>query len=467
MRYSNDDMTRREFLKKAGAAAAGVGLMGLGMSEASCKPAKRPNIIFILTDDQRWDFMSCMGHPYISTPNMDRLAREGARFSNTFVTTSLCSPSRASFLTGKYAHSHGVYDNRNEFDAAQNKTFPQLLQTAGYETAFFGKWHMGGQKEMQPGFNRWAALQGQGTYMDPKLNIDGEWTENTGYVTDILNKMALDWMKQKRDAPFCMYLSHKAAHDPRQPAVRHSKLYADGIYTPAASTEDTMEGKPKWLRDKQGPMTAANHEKRYAGMQEGVRKYCRTLASVDEGIGRILDALKESGELENTIVIFAGDNGYFFGEHGLGDKRKAYDEALRIPFLVRFPEKVQAGRVIDQMCLNIDLAPTLLDLAGVSIPTNMQGRSFKPLLEGKKPKWREDFLYEYFVDREFPENTPKIQAVRTERWKYITYPDIDDITELYDLKNDPLEMKNLAADPKHAKVVAEMKVRLARLLKET
>ncbi len=467
MAYGVNEMTRREFLKMTGAAAAGVGLIGLGAASAFGKPAKRPNIIFILTDDQRWDFMSCMGHPYISTPNMDRLAKEGTRFSNMFVTTSLCSPSRASLLTGKYAHTHGVYDNRSEFDSEQNKTFPELLQKAGYETAFFGKWHMGGQKERQPGFNRWAALMGQGTYMDPKLNIDGVWTDNNGYVTDILNNMALDWMKQKRDAPFCMYLSHKAAHDPRLPAVRHSTLYADGIYTPPASAEDTMEGKPKWLRDKLKPKTFGDHEKKYAGMQEGVRKYCRTLAAVDEGIGRILVALEESGELENTVVIFAGDNGYFFGEHGLGDKRKAYDEALRIPFLVRFPEMVKAGCVVDKMCLNIDLAPTLLDLAGVAVPSTMQGRSYKPLLEGKKPEWREDFLYEYFVDREFPENTPKIQAVRTERWKYITYPDIDDITELYDLKNDPLEMKNLASDPKHAKVVAEMKVRLARLLKET
>ena len=459
----SDQISRREFLARAGVGAC---LAAMGLPAFSAEE-KRPNIVFILTDDQRYDSMSCTGHPYVHTPNMDRLAKEGAIFRNAFVTTALCSPSRGSFLTGKYVHTHGVTDNRTMFPTDTQATFPALLQKAGYETGYFGKWHMWRQDIKQPGFNRWVALLGQGSYMDPKLNIDGTWTENTGYVADILTRHAVDWLKQKRDAPFCMYLAHKSVHAPFTPAVRHSKLYEGAEIPLPPSAKDTMEGKPEVLRLKSPLAKGENFPPNPEVFQERIRNYNRTLMGADDSVGRVLKALEEMGELDNTIIIFAGDNGFFQGEHGLGDKRWAYEESVRIPFLVRFPKMLRAGSAIDEMVLNIDLAPTLLDLAGAPIPPDMQGRSWKPLLQGKHPKWREDFLYEYFIDAEFPKAVPVIKGVRTARWKYITYPEINDVEELYDLKNDPAEMHNLAQNPKRADVLNDMKARLARLLKET
>jgi arylsulfatase A-like enzyme len=460
----SDQISRREFLARAGAGAACLAAMGL---PAFASEEKRPNIVFILTDDQRYDSMGCTGHPYVHTPNMDRLAKEGAIFRNAFVTTSLCSPSRGSFLTGKYVHTHGVKDNRTFFPTDTQAIFPALLQKAGYETGYFGKWHMWRQDTKQPGFNRWVAMLGQGTYMDPKLNIDGTWTDTTGYVTDLLTNYAVDWLKQKRDKPFCMYLAHKAVHEPFTPAARHTKLYEKAELPLPASSKDNMEGKPEFIR-KKSPLAKGEPFPTFPDrFQERVRDYNRTLTGADDSVGRVLKTLEEMGELDNTIIIFAGDNGFFQGEHGLGDKRWAYEESMRIPFLVRFPKMLKAGSEVDEMVLNIDLAPTLLDLAGVPIPSDMQGRSWKPLLQGKHPKWREDFLYEYFIDAEYPNAVPVIKGVRTTRWKYISYPEIHDVEELYDLKNDPQEMHNLALDPKHADVLNDMKVRLARLLKET
>jgi len=267
--------------------------------------------------------------------------------------------------------------------------------------------------------------------------------------------------------PSCICISHKAAHDPRTPAVRHSKLFEGKEYPLPKSANYNLEGKPEWLREK-SPLAKGNRfpadPERY---QEGIRNYFRTLVAVDEGVGQVLATLEKIGELDNTAVIFCGDNGYFFGEHGLGDKRKAYEESIRIPFLIRYPKLAKPGTVVDEMVLNIDLAPTLLDLAGVAIPSIIQGRSLKPLLEGRKPRWREEFLYEYFVDAEYPKNTPKIHAVRTRDWKYISYPELNDVEELYDLRNDPYEMRNLAQDPRYARKLREMKSRLARLLEET
>jgi len=458
-------ISRREFLARTGAGVAGAYLAINGLEAAAVEKAKRPNIVFVLTDDQRWDAMHCTGHAFAVTPNMDRLAREGAICRNAFVTTALCSPSRASFLTGKYVHTHGVTDNRTLFPTDKHATFPQLLQKAGYETGYFGKWHMWKQDIRQPGFNRWVALLGQGTYADPKLNIDGEWTENTGYVTDILTQHAVDFIKNKREAPFCVYLAHKAVHAPFTPAVRHSKLYSDAVLPLAPSSKDTMEGKPEFLRTKSPLAKGKGFPVDRESFHDRVRNYYRTLMAVDDSIGRVMTALEEIGQLENTIVIFAGDNGFFHGEHGLGDKRWAYEEAMRIPFLVRYPKMIKPGSEINGAILNIDLAPTLLDIAGAPIPPDMQGRSFKPLLEDKRAARRDDFLYEYFVDSEYPNAVPAIKAVRTERWKYITYPEINDTPELYDLSNDPYEMHNLAADPRHAAVLKDMKERLAKHLR--
>lgn len=458
---TNHTLTRRQFLT---AGAAGVGLMALGASPLLAEEKKRPNIVFIVSDDHRWDVMSCMGHPFMKTPNMDRLAKEGARFANAFVTTSLCSPSRGCFLTSKYVHNHGVRGNSTPFPTAEQTTFPQLLKKSGYDTAFIGKWHMDGQIDVQPGFDRWVSFKAHSVYNNPLFVIDGEQERQTGHMTDLLTKYAVDWLKQDHKSPFLLYLAHKAPHAKPTPEARNANLYADAKVEPPANSTDPLVGKPQWQRDWPKIAKNATLQQGKQAYREAVLDYCRTVNGIDDSIGQVLDTLKATGKLDNTIVIYCSDNGYYLGDHGLWDKRSAYDESLRIPFLVRFPGMVKPGSVIDQMALHIDLAPTLLDLAGASIPSDMQGRSLRPLLEGKTTPLREDFLYEYFAEKPYPE-TPSMVAVRTPEWKYVEYP--NDIPELYDLKRDPTELQNLAADAKYVDRLKDMKTRLARLKKET
>ena len=455
----NKELTRREFLVGAGAAMASFPFVSLNRAEGS---SERPNFVFILTDDQRWDAMSCAGHPFLRTPNMDRIAREGVRFRNAFVTTSLCSPSRGCFLTGRHAHSHGVRDNRTHL-SDDIPTFPRLLHDAGYDTAYVGKWHMNDQEGPRPGFDRWVSFRGQGQYYSPRLNIDGETMEVAGYMTDLLTKHAVEWLRRPRTSPFCLYLSHKAVHGPFQPAIRHSKLYSDAPIPIPKSFRETYEGKPKWVREFGAPPDREVKEE----FKQFMRNYARTLVAVDEGIGKVFGALEETGMLDNTVIVFAGDNGYLQGEHGgMGDKRMMYEESIRIPLLMRYPRLVRPGSLVDQMALNIDLCPTFLDLAGVRRPDGVQGQSWAPLLQGRTSGWRKDFFYAY--DFEPPYNRkPANRGVRAESWKYITYPDLDDIDELYDLKNDPEEMRNLIDSPKHAEVVAQMKSRFQELIRET
>jgi arylsulfatase A-like enzyme len=337
-------------------------------------------------------------------------------------------------------------------------TFPRMLQQAGYHTAFMGKWHMSLQEGPRPGFNRWIGLIGQGDYYNPTFYFDGEKRQVNGYVTDLLTSYAVDWLRQPRDdGPFCLYLAHKATHADFLPAVRHSKLFAD---MPMPKPQpDTLEGKPEWVKKLSREWGAEE--------DEFVRNYLRTLMAVDEGIGRVLAVLEETGRLDNTVIVFAGDNGFFLGEHGgLRDKRHMYEESIRIPLLVRYPRLVKPGLLEDRMVLNIDICPTFLDLAGVSAPGGVQGRSLVPLLKGRDSGWREDFLYVYEFEPQYKKR-PGTRGVRTERWKYIEYPDIDDKAELYDLKNDPKELDNLIDDPRHAVVVADMRARFDRLVRET
>ena len=453
-------VTRREFLIGAGATAT-LPFLGSAFAEE-----KKPNFVFILTDDQRFDAMSCAGHPFLRTPNMDRIAKEGARFTNAFVTIALCAPSRGCFLTGMYAHSHGVMNNGTPFND-DVPTFPQALQKAGYDTAFIGKWHMGSQEGPRPGFNRWVSFKGQGPYHDPLLNIDGENKKVNGYMTDILTKYAVEWLNKPRSSPFCLYLAHKAVHGPFQPAVRHSKLYSDVKIPRPPSMTDTLEGKPDWVKlgmeqghDSKGALASPE------GFDLFIRDYNRTLMAADDSVGEVLETLEKLGVLDNTVIVFAGDNGYFQGEHNRLDKRAMYEESIRIPFLMRYPKMIKPGTLIDGMVLNIDLCPTFLDLAGIPILETVQGRSMRPLLKGRKHGWREEFLYEYFQEKGFP-RTPTMTGVRTERWKYVEYPEINDRSELYDLKNDPTELHNLIDDPKYASVLSDMKASLARLLKDT
>jgi arylsulfatase A-like enzyme len=423
---------------------------------------QRPNVVFILVDDLRWDALGCTGHPFSKTPNLDRLAKEGALFKNAFVTTPLCSPARGSFLTGKYVHSHGVKGNAdNAALSHQLATFPRLLHDRGYETAYVGKWHMGNDDTPRPGFDRWVSFKGQGQHVDPMINIDGQAMKATGYMADILTDHSVEWVKKPHAKPFCLYLAHKAVHGPFVPAPRHKDLFADQPIKRAPNAQDTNEGKPALTRKignmpTPGPGTGSGDEL--------IRNQLRMLVAIDEGVGKLLQALEETKQLANTLVVFTSDNGYFWGEHGLGDKRWAYEESIRIPLLMRWPRRIKAGTTMEQMVLNVDIAPTVLDAAGVNVPKEMQGRSILPLFGGGK-EWRKSALLEYFMEPRFP-RTPTWQAVRTDRWKYIRYPELEGMDELYDLKADPHEMKNRIQDPSAQDALKEMKTELDRLVKQ-
>jgi N-acetylglucosamine-6-sulfatase len=361
-------------------------------------------------------------------------------------------------------------------------TFPLLLHQSGYETAFIGKWHMGNDDTTRPGFDRWVSFKGQGSYLNPDINEDGRPVTPSGYITDILSGYAVEMIKRRHDKPFLIYLAHKAIHpevmqhndgsvnlDDAElfiPAERHRTLYAGKLIPRRPSYKREPKGKPALQRrignlPPLGPATATRDEA-ILGRQ-------RSLMAIEEGVGEILKALKETGQLENTILVVASDNGYFYGEHGLSvERRLAYEESIRMPFLVRYPKAIKSGTVRHELALNIDLAPTLLELAGVTVPGTMQGRSLVPLLQGKRPDWRNSFLIEYYSDKVFPRiRQMGYKAVRTKRWKYIHYLELEGMDELYDLQSDPYEMKNLIHQSSAAKALAGMKQEMARLLKQT
>jgi N-acetylglucosamine-6-sulfatase len=440
----------------------------------------RPNIVFILVDDIRWDAFGCMGHPFVKTPNIDRIAKEGVLFKNFFVSIPLCSPSRGSFLTGEYAHTHGVIDNSDHSTLShQLDTFPRRLHDAGYETAFFGKWHMGNDDTPRPGFDHWMAFKGQGVYANPNLNIDGKQTHVDGYITDILNEGALKFVKQPRAKPFLLYVGHKAVHGPFTPAERHKEMYTENVIPRPPSVDDNLKGKPVLTRKVEPPPNATPNQKKAAAAFDDeaeaplgklperiVRQQLRTLMAVEEGVGQLLAALEQSGQLDNTFFIFTSDNGFFWGEHRLGDKRWAYEESIRDPLFIRYPKLIKRGITRDQMVLNIDIAPTLLDLAGAPMPKTFQGQSLIPLLKSADAKWRDAALFEYFREKMYP-RCPTWQAVRSDHWKYIHYTELEGLDEFYDIKADPYEMKNLIADEQSKAALADMKQEMAKLLKQT
>ena len=454
----------------------------IGQRSPTTAPS-RPNIVFILVDDLRWDELGCAGHPFIKTPNIDRIAREGAMFRNAFITTPLCSPSRASFLTGQYAHTHGITDNVDRSVASHRLlTFPLLLHQSGYATAFVGKWHMGNDDKPRPGFDRWVSFKGQGTYINPDINEDGREIKSAGYTTDVLNGYAVDFIRRKHDRPFLVYLAHKAIH----PEVKQNDdgsvdLSAAERFIPAKRHEHAFEGqtiprRPNYGRPPEGKPALQRQVGNLPALgpatvtsDEAILGRQRTLLAIDEGVGEILKALQETGQLDNTIIVFTSDNGYFYGEHGLSiERRLAYEESIRLPLLVRYPRIVKRSTVRNEFALNIDLAPTLLDLAGVSAPPTMQGRSLVPLLRGSRVAWRNSFLVELYSDKVFPRIAQMgYKAVRNERWKYIHYLELDNMDELYDLKTDPFELKNRINDPVAKKALDEIKRELERLLSET
>jgi N-acetylglucosamine-6-sulfatase len=425
---------------------------------------QRPNILFILTDDHRYDFMSCVGKPdFLKTPNMDRIANEGVIFRNAFVTAALCSPSRAGILTGCYAHKHGVYGNTNVDPEPALPTFPKLLRAAGYNTAFIGKWLMAHSAGPRPGFSHWVSFYGQGWYQGCTLNVKGKLQVATQYLTDELTNRAIAYLRRKRTKPSLLYLSHKAVHSPWTPADRHAQQFLYDHVPEFDSVHDDVASKPAWVRAiidacRQGQPVWPTPE-------DTVKDYLRTLLAVDEGIGRVLQELERQQILDNTVVIYAGDNGYMFGEHALADKRKAYEPSMRIPLLMRYPGVVSAGSAVDSMVLNIDVAPTILQLAKVQVPKSMQGKSMLPCLKGTDI--RKHFLYEYFQESEFPK-TPTIIALRGERFKYVEYPLVEgEISELYDIWRDPNEWYNLAMNPAYADKIDALKKKLEELKRET
>lgn len=422
-----------------------VGATVAGASARAASP-RRPSFVFLYTDDQRWDAMGVvqreMGDrarfPWFETPNMDRLAAEGFRFRNAFVVNSLCSPSRACFLTGRYSHGNGVANNHTPFPA-DSVTHASLLRGAGYQTAYVGKWHHGSQTGQRPGFDFSASYVGQSRYVDAPFEVNGESRPSTGWVDDVATDYALEFLRSTRkapDRPFLLCLGFKSPHGPWSPPERLRARFEGSL----SRRPPNARALPPFPKPGGAPVPAD------AGLEVPVNlNYFRVIAGVDENVGRVLATLDELRLAENTLVVYSSDNGYYLGEHGLGDKRSAYEESIRIPLLVRYPGLAGRGKTIDSMALNIDLAPTLLDFAGVRIPSEMQGRSWRPLLEGRSTQWRKAFFYEYFYERNF--FTPTVTAVRTESFKLIRYPGREEWTELYDLRADPYETRNLAKEP--------------------
>ncbi len=444
---------------------------------------RRPNIVVVLVDDMRWDEYGEAGHNYIKTPNIDRIAIEGARFLNAFATTPLCSPSRASFLTGQYAHTNGIVDNtaRNQQSHKLN-TFPKQLHDNGYATAFIGKWHMGNDDTKRPGFDYWVSLKGQGEAIDPALNINGELQTVKGYVTDILTDHSLRFINQKRDRPFLLYLAHKALHpnitqrdDGKVvdigeggfiPAQRHLGMYDKALFNRRPNYNIPPLDKPALARNIEGlpPLSPETSTK-----EKTIRERAEMLMAVDESLGTILKALEDKGELKNTIVVFTSDHGYWYGEHCLDlERRLAYEEAIRIPMLVRYPPTIKAGTKPEQLVLSIDLASTLLEMVGVTPGKHYQGKSWVPIFAGKPKAWRSSFLVEYYSDTVFPRIVKMgYKAVRNQRYKYIHYTELEGMNELYDLVKDPYELHNIINDPAMTGTLKEMKKELNRLLQQT
>jgi N-acetylglucosamine-6-sulfatase len=469
-------MNRRRLISGLFAATAAPALQG--QTAALQLPGRMPgveprNMVFILSDDHRFDALSSMGHPFVETPHMDRLAREGVNFRNAFVTTSLCSPSRASMLTGLYAHQHKVINNAYP-EPEGLIFFPQYLQQAGYRTAFIGKWHMGSRSDHpRPGFHHWVSFRGQGVY-EPQpnsvLNVNGRHVPQRGYITDELTGYAVDWLRNRGDQPFFLWLSHKAVHSNFTPAERHKGRYASVKIDPPPTQENTPENfasKPRWVKDQRNSSHGVEFpDQRTAPLEDNYRRYCETLLALDDSVGAVMEELERQGLLDSTLVVYAGDNGFMWGEHGLQDKRAAYEPSIRIPLLARCPGLLPAGADVDGMALNLDIGPTFLAGAGLETPAHMEGRSLLGLANGDAVNWRNEFIYEYHWEHTYP-HTPTMHAIRTDRYKYVHLHGVWDTDELYDLREDPLERNNLIASAAHQNIVKDLNARLFDHLERT
>lgn len=477
-------MSRKAMLMGAGILAALVMSPAGGMAQAVPPAVVKPyNMVFILLDDLRYDAIGFLD-PRLNTPNIDFLARNGVHFPNAVVTTALCSPSRATILTGQSARNHGVVDNNNSSEEGL-VFFPSYLQKAGYQTAFIGKWHMGSDIDSpRPGFDKWVSFKGQGTYFPDEslspaqlaagqrqtLNVDGKVVKRSGYITDELTDYALDWLEKGRDAsrPFFLYLSHKAVHSNTLPPDRYKDQYADlDIRLPAsaANTPENNRGKPLWVQNQRNSWHGVDFPYHMdKPFTDRLRDYYRTLGAVDDSLSRILASLRTNGLEQNTMVVFSSDNGFIFGEHGLIDKRNAYEPSIRVPMIAYAPGLLPKDVTNPAAVRNLDLAPTFLEVAGVPEPPQMEGKSFLKVAKGEVTPmdWqRGDFIYEYYWEWTFP-HTPTTFAIERNRVKYIQYHGVWDLEELYDLDKDPDEMRNLIDDPAYL----ETKITLRKALFE-
>ncbi|GIW93910.1 MAG: acetylglucosamine-6-sulfatase [Pirellulaceae bacterium] len=451
---------------------------------------QRPNVLFILTDDQRWDCVSLNPRSIIATPNIDRLGREGLYFANHFCTTSLCSPSRASILSGLYAHAHGVLDNFTEYPNDM-PTWPRALQQAGYVTAYIGKYHMGEENDdVRGGFDYFVTHKGQGKYFDTEFRFNGgERRIVPGYYTHVVTDMSIQWLKKVREAdparPWALIIGHKAPHSFYYPEPKYLHAF-DHVNVPYPATAFHLEDNDPWYTErlttwhgiygplfdyrKKWPDRSPEAVKDFAAM---TRSYWATILSVDDSVGRLVQYLRETGELDNTLIIFTSDNGLLNGEQGMIDKRTAHEPSIRIPLVVRYPKLTPPDqpRVITEMTLTVDFAPSIVDICGVEWRHPTHGRSWKNLAQGKSdPGWRKSFVYMYNYEKQFP-YTPNVRAVRTEEWKYIRYPHGDGgpdrrKADLFHLKSDPDEMFNLIDDPQYAAIKEQLEKELNRLLNE-
>lgn len=440
-------------------------LLALASPASLVRAAERPNLIVMMTDDQRFDALSCAGNKILKTPNLDRLAGEGIRFRNAFVTNALCAPSRATLLTGQYSHTHGVIDNKDRRIVKDSPFLPDLLRQAGYEVAFCGKSHIAGALRDRT-WGYYFGFLGQGSYLKPRIaeGTDGKDQLYEGYMDDVTTGKAIDWLQKKHDKPFALFLFFKAPHRSWERAPRHKDLFKD-VTIPKPDTYDLgLKGdpaKPKAFNEADNKIGNAKD----VTSLDFVKDYYATITAVDENVGRVLAALGKTGKLDETAILFTSDNGFFHGEWGRYDKRLMHEPSIRVPMLVRYPKLVKAGTLSDRMVLNVDIAPTVLALAGADVPKAMHGRSMTALLKDPQAAWRGDWLYEYY---EFPgpHSVKPNRGIRTERYKLIHYFENPEEFELYDLEKDPGERENLYGKAEFAELTKKLLARLAELRKE-
>ena len=453
-------------------------ILFLSVASVFAADATRPNVLFILCDDIRPDAVGCYGSKHVKTPNIDKLAAEGVRFANTFCTTSLCSPSRASILTGLYAHKHGVRDNFTELPA-DRAHWPKRLHEAGYETAYLGKWHMGEDNDLpRAGFDYFVTHKGQGKYFDTEWNVNCAGGKVIpGYYTTVVTDLSLDWLKRPRTKPWALCLGHKAPHSFYTPEEKYAHTF-DSVRVPYPETAFKLDDKPAWMKERlytwhgiYGPLFEwrktfpDDKPEAVKDFENMVHGYWGTILSVDDSVARLVAWLKENGQLENTVIVFMGDNGLLEGEHGMVDKRTMHEPSIRIPLIVRHPS-LGSGKVVPQQVLTLDVAPSLLELCGAPALEKIDGKSWVPLVRNGDPAWRTAWFYEYNYEKQFP-YTPNVRGVRTDEWKYIHYPHGDGspdrhLAELYRISEDPTERKNLISDPQLASKVTELKAELER-----